>query len=268
MQEAERPLLSEHTVAEAARAAGLRAPVHFKQVTGSTNADLQAMAADGAPEWTTVVAAEQVAGRGRLGRSWVSPAGSSLSVSVLLRPAMEPDRAPVLSLLAALVAAEACEAACGVAARCKWPNDVVVGERKLAGVLLEAAVRDGRLEHVVLGVGVNLSQRVEDFPPDLRASATTVALEGGNDDAPALLREFLSGLERRYGSGDARAPADWLEAYRARSATLGKRVLATRTDGRSIEGDAAAIGEAGELIVRRNGGETVTVGFGEIEHLR
>src|SRR5439155_27374370 len=106
--EAERPVLTEHTVAQAAEAASLSGPVHFRPVTGSTNDDLLSLAKGGAPEWTVVVAGRQEAGRGRLGRTWASPPGTSLAGSVLLRPGVSPAQAPALSLMAAASMAEAC----------------------------------------------------------------------------------------------------------------------------------------------------------------
>src|SRR5262245_36865901 len=167
-------MLSEHTVAAAALAAGIDAPVHFVAATGSTNTDLWRLAEDGAPEWTVLAAGTQRAGRGRLGRTWTSLPGESLFVSVLLRPGIDPSEAPLASLAAAVAMAEACRAA-GIDAGCKWPNDLVAGGRKLAGVLPEASVQGQALSFVVLGTGVNLSQVEKDFPQDLRALATSVA---------------------------------------------------------------------------------------------
>src|SRR5690349_12342781 len=120
-------LLTEHSVAGAARAAGLPGEAMFVASTGPTNADLVKLAERDAPAWTMIVAGHQEAGRGRLGRGWDAPPGSSLLVSVLLRPAVDPADAPLLTLATALAAADACHRACGVAPDCKWPNDLLVG---------------------------------------------------------------------------------------------------------------------------------------------
>src|SRR6266542_5631761 len=123
-------MLSEHTVAEAAAAAGIDAPAHYFDVTGSTNSELVRMAEEGSPEWTILVAGQQEAGRGRLGRTWLSDPGSSLLLSVLSRPALLPRDAAIVTLGAWVCRALSVDEACGVPARCKWPNDLVAGERK------------------------------------------------------------------------------------------------------------------------------------------
>lgn len=260
-------MLTEHTVAQAAEAASLSGPVHFRPVTGSTNDDLLSLALGGAPEWTVVVAARQEAGRGRLGRSWASLPGTTLAVSVLLRPRVSPAEAPALSLMAAACMAEACLRACRVEAMCKWPNDLVAGHRKLGGVLPEARIEGDRVAFVVIGVGVNVSQRPEDFPPELRPTATSVASEGGLPDAPALLAAYLLKLADVYAPRSDRFLTAALDEYRTRCITLGRSVAATTTDGSALEGEAVAVGPAGELVIRTGAGER-TVAFGEVKHLR
>jgi BirA family transcriptional regulator, biotin operon repressor / biotin---[acetyl-CoA-carboxylase] ligase len=259
-------MLTERMAAEAVRAAGLDAPVHFAEVTGSSNSDLLRLAGEGAPEWTVFVADQQVAGRGRMGRTWVSSPGSSLMVSVLLRPSLAPAEATILALGAGAAMALACEKGCGVQARCKWPNDLMMGGRKLGGVLVEAQVQDTRLLHAVIGVGVNLTQRAEDFPLELRENATSVAQEGGRPDAAVLLSSYIGQLARLC---DPRRPAfrsTVLQAYRGLCDTVGRSVRATTTSGSEIAGLAQAIGDAGELIVETSTGQE-RVGFGEVVHL-
>src|SRR5712691_10483324 len=185
-------LLTESSVAGAARVAGFPdGHVRFVAETGSTNADVLSLAEAGAPEWTTVVAAHQTSGRGRLGRSWASAPGASLLVSVLLRPPDDPRLAPLISLAAGVSTVMACALAGRVEARCKWPNDVVSGGRKLAGILAEARASGARMTHVVVGLGLNVTQRPEDLPTDLRETATSVATEGGVADHALLLAEYL-----------------------------------------------------------------------------
>jgi BirA family biotin operon repressor/biotin-[acetyl-CoA-carboxylase] ligase len=271
--EAETSELSEHTVAEAAEAAGIPRLVRFVEATGSTNDDVVRLAHEGAPEWTVLVAAGQHAGRGRLGRTWVSTPGASLAVSVLLRPAVEPAKAPIFSLAAATAMAEACEEACGVRAACKWPNDLVAGGRKLGGVLPESRLDGERVAFIVIGVGVNVSQRPSDFPPELRGTATSIEALGGRADAPMLLASYLRRLRDSCAAATPEALAAELgaalERYRALCETLGRTVRATTTDGRRVEGEAVSLGPEGELLVRATGaGKAVAVRFGEVEHLR
>jgi len=259
-------MLSEHTVAEAARAAGLTAPSRFIAVTGSTNTDVWRLAEQGAPEWTVVVAGRQTAGRGRLGRTWVTPAGAVLHVSLLLRPRLAPEGAPLLSLSAAVAAAEACRTAATIDVRCKWPNDLIVGLRKLGGILTEASVQGDRVEFVVVGTGVNVGQAAEDFPLELRDRATSVAREGGRAEPERLLESYLTRLRELYDGHQEGIGARVLDPYRRLCATIGRTVRASTVDGSIVEGKATAVGDGGELIVETPQGPR-SVEFGEIAHL-
>ncbi len=259
-------MLSEHTVARAARNAGIEAPVHFAESTGSTNTDLMLLAEQGAPPWTVLAANHQEQGRGRLGRTWVSGPGSSLLVSVLLRPEVAPARAALITLGAGVCMALACSVACGVDASCKWPNDLVAGDRKLGGVLVEAKMQGGRLGHAVIGSGVNLGQTHDDFPPDLADAATSVALEGGRPDAATLLFEYLFRLKRFCDPAKPGFAETVLDLYRRHSATIGRTIRATTTDGRAVEGTATGVGDDGQLLVQTPSGQE-EVAFGEIAHL-
>jgi BirA family biotin operon repressor/biotin-[acetyl-CoA-carboxylase] ligase len=146
------------------------------------------------PEGAVVVAEEQTEGRGRLGRQWLAPTGTSLLVSILLRPEVEPARLPELSLVAGRACAEAIADVAGLEPEVKFPNDVLLGGRKVAGILAEAS--EGR---VVLGVGVNVTQRPGELPPDARTPATSLAIETGRAiDRGELLLALLERLERRY----------------------------------------------------------------------
>jgi BirA family biotin operon repressor/biotin-[acetyl-CoA-carboxylase] ligase len=139
----------------------------------STQGVARRLAVAGAPEGTTVLADHQVAGRGQRGRVWVAPPGTGLLFSVVLRPPAPPSRWPELTLAAARAVAESAQREAGVAARVKWPNDVLVGERKLAGVLAEGVV--GPASFVVLGIGINVAQRPDEWPADLRGRAALLA---------------------------------------------------------------------------------------------
>ncbi len=275
--------------ADAARAArGALAGGHFEDVrwvdeTGSTNADLLALAADGEPEGIVLVAEHQTAGRGRRDRSWLAPAGSSLLVSVLLRPTAAV--ADVVPMAAALAMAEAVEATTGVVARLKWPNDLVVDDggtdRKLAGVLAETSwparshiaagwspPPPGERMVVVVGIGVNV-RGPADLPDDLAASATALdVVAQGATDRTALLVAYLQALEARYLPLVRTRDRDGLlAAWKHRSATVGRRV---RVDlgGDDLVGTAVDVTAAGHLVVETLEGLRRTVAVGDVVHLR
>jgi BirA family biotin operon repressor/biotin-[acetyl-CoA-carboxylase] ligase len=147
----------------------------------------------GAREGAVAATDEQTKGRGRLGRSWHAPAGTSLLFSVVLEPRVSPDRLPELSVVAGEAVAEAIAAETGLEPAIKLPNDVLIDGRKVAGILAEAS--DGR---VVLGIGINVSQRAEELPDDVATPATSLALEGAAVDRAVLLAAVLERLERRY----------------------------------------------------------------------
>jgi len=162
---------------------------------GSTNDEARALAAAGAPDGTVVLATQQLAGRGRLGRVWHSPAGLGLYVSVLLRPEEPPDRIGRYALASAVATCRACREQVGEQVRLKWPNDVTVGGRKLAGILAEVRGGAAGIE-LVVGIGVNVAHAADDFPGELRDRATSLRLAGAGSPidgaafAAALLRSF------------------------------------------------------------------------------
>jgi len=247
--------LDESAIRDAARRAGLPdAPVRYDEVTESTNATALALARAGAPAWTLVAAGHQTSGRGRLGRTWESRPGSALLFSVVLRPDLEPGRAVLLTLLAGTSMARACAALGAGDVSCKWPNDLLLADAKVGGILAEAVVANGRIEHVVVGVGMNLGAA-----PDVEGAGAISGVTPGE-----LLGVFLG--ELRGGVNAGLGPAV-VEAYRPLCATLGRRVRATTTDGRTVEGTAIDVDDAGALIVEGPEGRS-SVGFGEVHHLR
>jgi BirA family biotin operon repressor/biotin-[acetyl-CoA-carboxylase] ligase len=260
-------MLTEHTVAEVALAAGIDAPVHFFDVIGSTNDVLVLLAEQGAPEWTLVVAGHQDSGRGRLGRSWASLPGSSLLMSLLVRPPLAPAEATLITLGAGACMALSCAVACGVEVVCKWPNDLMVNDRKLGGVLVEAKVEGSRLKHAVIGIGLNLKQGARDFPPELAETATSIAIEGGRLEMAELLYDFLIRVRRFCDPGDPRFRSMVLDTYRGICDTIGRLVRATTMAGETVEGMAIGLGDSGTLQVETPSG-TQEIGFGEVAHLR
>ncbi len=260
-------MLDEDSLRSAAETYG--GEVVWRNSTGSTNADAVALAEAGAPHLSVVAAGHQTAGRGRLGRTWETAPGSSLLISVVLRPNVEPEAASLIPLLAALCMGEACGGGFGIETRIKWPNDLHVNGRKLAGILPEAKVSAGALEYVVVGVGVNLYQRTEDFPPEIRERATSVVLEGGTPDVheeESAVHTYLWGYTLYdLTTDDARARI--VGNSRHLCETIGREVRATTTDGREVVGTAVDLDERGGLVIEADGTRE-TVAFGEVHHLR
>jgi BirA family transcriptional regulator, biotin operon repressor / biotin---[acetyl-CoA-carboxylase] ligase len=250
---------------EAVRAAGIHAEPVLLYAVDSTNTALLRMAGDGAPAWSVLAAREQTGGRGRLGRTWYSPRDASLALSVLLRPALDTTRLPLVALAAGVAMSEACSSAGGVDVRCKWPNDLVVADRKAGGILSEAVVRPQPPATVVVGTGVNLMQTRADFPEALRDVATSLAVEGGRTDESPIVTSYLRVLRELVERTDP-APAI-VDRYRQRCSTIGRRVAASMANGARIEGDAIDVDDSGALLVRTGTG-VERVGFGEVEHLR
>jgi BirA family biotin operon repressor/biotin-[acetyl-CoA-carboxylase] ligase len=207
----------------------------------STQAVAFALAADGAADRTVVVAQAQTAGRGRRGRLWIDEPGASLLTSIILRPRLTPARLPTLSLAAGVAVAEALERVTGLTPRLKWPNDVLVDGRKLAGILLESRIAPSPF--VVLGIGVNLAQRV--FPPDLAERATSVRLATGRRvDADTLLTALLESLDAWRTRLETEGWAPIRERWCALTETLGRRVSID-----DVQGIAVDVEEDGALIV-------------------
>ncbi len=221
---------------------------HFR-VTDSTNARARELAEAGAPHGTIVTAAEQTAGRGRQGRTWTAPPGKALLYSAILRPLDE--RHLLLPLAVPLAVCEAAEElAPGIECAIKWPNDVWVDGRKLAGVLIEAKPQDG---WAVIGVGLNLSITRDEFPPDLRDTA--VSLFGSSTEGHAATAALNRGLDRWV----AAERDETLAAWRSRDAL---RDRAISWDGGT--GVADGIEDSGDLVVVAAGGDRVVLGAGEV----
>jgi BirA family transcriptional regulator, biotin operon repressor / biotin---[acetyl-CoA-carboxylase] ligase len=236
--------------------AGPAAPVLRLGRVDSTQAVAFGLAAEGAGDRTVVVADSQAAGRGRRGRVWLDEPGASLLLSVVLRPRLEPTRLPLLSLAAAVAVAETLGEVFHLAPRLKWPNDVLVADRKIAGILLES--RLGPAPLVVLGIGVNLTQRT--FPPALTGRATSVALETDRRvDRETLLGALLEALDRQRADLERGALADVLERWRALSDTLGRTVIVD-----DVRGVATDIDDGGALVVADDDGRRHLVVAGEV----
>jgi BirA family transcriptional regulator, biotin operon repressor / biotin---[acetyl-CoA-carboxylase] ligase len=232
--------------------------LQYEAACDSTQELARTAAGQGADQGWTIITDFQRSGRGRQGRSWTAPAGEALLFSTILRPPI--DVLPLLPLLAAVTVAGGIEVSTGAVADLKWPNDVLLNGKKLAGLLLERPAGPA----VVLGVGVNVNQEAEDLPE----TATSLRVELGHPvEREALLAAILNDLANAYDRAD-REGIDWIvPAWRSRSTMLGKRISFHR-DGETVQGVADALNEHGALLVRMADGARIAIVAGEVEQVR
>ena len=216
----------------------------------STNRRARQLAAEGAPHGTLVIADEQTAGRGRRGRGWISPAGEGVFMSLILRPQSHPSEVARLSMQTALAVALSIAQTTGLDARIKWPNDIVCGGRKVCGMLLEMNADEQAVHDVVAGIGINVHQT--QFAPEIEKTASSLDLLSGQRVCrAALVRAFLEAFERAEALA---AQGALMDAYRARSATLGQRVQVIAPAG-SFTGTALEVTDSGSMIVEDEEGQ-------------
>lgn len=238
--------------------------IEYYEEVDSTNDVARELAAKGAPEGTLVIAERQTRGRGRMGREWFSPEGG-LWFSVILRPRLAPGEVARLALMLGVAVARVLNAY-GLRCRLKWPNDVLVRDKKICGILTEIDAEMDRVNYVIAGIGVNVNNEVGDFPEEFRDAATTMKAEIGRRVARApLLRRLLEELEACYGRLTLGDPAV-LEEWRRLSSTLGKRVRVV-TQSRVLEGVALDIAEDGALLLRLEDGRVERILSGDCVHM-
>jgi len=237
------------------------APLYWFDTIDSTNTYAKTLAKSGAPGGTAVAAGYQTGGRGRLGRSFSSPAGLGAYVSVILRPECAAEALMHLTCAAAVAACQAVEAATSLRPDIKWTNDLVVGKRKLGGILTELSIAaDGAVEYAIVGVGINCLQTPEDFPPEIRSFATSATLECGKPVAPAAVTAGLIDRLRRMPLEQKEA---LLRTYKRRCITLGQNVVVVRGDEKRY-GKAVDMDENGALLVEFDSGKAEYVSSGEV----
>ncbi|MGN0135688.1 biotin--[acetyl-CoA-carboxylase] ligase [Anaerotignum sp.] len=225
-------------------------PVYFYEETDTTNDRIRDLAGEGAPEGTLAIAEQQTAGRGRKGRPWQAPAGTGVWMSLLLRPNIQPVQASVLTLLAGMALTEAVEEVTGMKPGIKWPNDILLNGRKLAGILTEMDCDMETIHSVTVGMGINVNTR--EFPEELQKIATSLYLEGGREyDRCEVVARSMAHMEALYGeflaAGGRFAP--FRERYCGKCLNMGKEV---RVIGReTFLATALDITPEGELIVKR-----------------
>ncbi|MCL4465841.1 MAG: biotin--[acetyl-CoA-carboxylase] ligase [Chloroflexi bacterium] len=238
---------------------------HYYPSTDSTNDIATDLARAGAPEGTLVLAEEQTRGRGRLGRRWLAPARSCLLLSLLLRASLPVGEAFRLTMLCSLAAAKAVRATTGLSPALKWPNDLLLGGKKLAGILSEASALAGTLEWAVVGIGLNVNFEPL-ASPEIAATATSLqAALGRPVDRLPLLCAFLEEVENHYPLlwvADGAEDSLWGE-WRGRLATLGRQVV-VREGERRVAGLAYDVGRDGSLLLRRDDGDEVAMAVGDV----
>ena len=254
-------IYNETTIADQIHTKWAGKTVHFARETDSTNLWIKRLAKEGAPEGTLALAEFQSAGRGRLGRSWEVPEGTSVMMSILLRPKFEPQYAPMLTLVMGMAVAKAVKKF-GFDVSIKWPNDVVVSHKKICGILTEMGVRDGKIDYAVIGVGINVN--IKEFPEEMVDKATSLYLESGKEfDRSQIPGLVMEAFEKYYEKFAATCDLSGLkEEYESILANYNQpvRVLAKEP----YEGVARGITDGGELLVEKTDGTIVAVSAGEV----
>jgi BirA family biotin operon repressor/biotin-[acetyl-CoA-carboxylase] ligase len=235
----------------------------FHETVDSTNTLLKDLAARGAADGTIVIAEEQTAGRGRMGRAWLSPGHTNLYVSLLLRPSVQPDQVFVLTMVMALATIDGVEAVSGLGPHIKWPNDLYVRERKLGGILTEFCVRDRAVEYVVLGLGLNVNWNPEEEQGVLYPATSVLQETGRKISRNDLLVEILISFEDYYGRVLAGKIDEVYDKWNERSMLLGKPVEIKTTDG-SLFGRALRIDRKGALVIGDDNGKEQTILSGDV----
>jgi BirA family biotin operon repressor/biotin-[acetyl-CoA-carboxylase] ligase len=245
-------------------------PFYYFPTVGSTNVEAKRLAASGAPEGTVVVADEQTAGKGRLGRRWSAPPNSCLLMSLLFRPTLSPAQAPRLTMLCSLAAAEAIEEGSGLAVAIKWPNDLVILQsstaaspyRKLGGLLTETVISGGTLLFAVVGMGINVNVDPAELGPVMTPATSLSAELGRPADRAALLADILQRIEDRYPQvTGGELYGDWAR----RLVTIGQRVRVTSAGARErVEGVAEGVNADGVLHLRDLAGNLHLIAVGDV----
>jgi len=237
---------------------------HYFSEIDSTNSYARQLAENGGREGELVIAESQTQGRGRLGRRWQSPPFANLYFSVILRPRLPPALAPQITLMAAVALAETVATFISQSATIKWPNDILVGGKKLAGILTEAACDSERVDYVILGIGVNLNYRLAAMPDEIRARAISVAeLTGKSISRESFLRRLIHDLDRCYGELEEFGFAPLAPRWEAHFGLRGKQVRVELLD-QIVIGRAIGIDQDGALLIEDQQGARQRVIAGEV----
>lgn len=237
--------------------------VIFWEETGSTNVEAKRLADQGSVHGTLVVADSQIGGKGRRGRSWHSPKGSAIAMSLILKPELEPEKASMLTLIQAMAVTKALEDICGISPQIKWPNDILVNEKKVCGILTEMNLDKAKISSIIIGCGINVNQ--DDFPEEIAEIATSLKIETGQSQCRAKLIAHICKVFEEYFEEFmvVKDLSGIVDAYNERLISRGRtvKVLDPKEE---FTGEALGINALGELLVKRADGATVNVYAGEV----
>lgn len=239
--------------------------IYYYQEVDSTNEVAKRLAQECAPEGTIVIAESQRSGKGRRGKKWISPSGG-VWMTILLRPDIPPSKAPQLTLVTGVAVAETLTQECQLDVGIKWPNDILIGEKKVCGILIEASSNPKGLEYVVVGIGIDLNVDVANFPPELREGATSLKSELEKEiSGVEVVQAFLSNFENLYNEFKADGFSEILKEWRRLSKTIGNYVEVHKK-GKTVRGEAVGITKEGVLILEMDDGSLRKVISGECIH--
>lgn len=228
----------------------------------STNEEVKRLAQNGAEQGLVVVSEEQTLGKGRLGRQWKSPKGTGIWFSILIRPDLSPTEVAGVTLAAGLGLCKAIRKFTGCNAQIKWPNDIIIGNKKLCGILTEMAAEAEHINYCIIGIGVNANTK--EFEPEIASKATSLSIETGEDiSRSGLLREVLEQIEICLDDYLLNVTNNIVNDYTRLCATIGRTIKTTR-GGKELVGEAVGLGKQGELSVRLNNGEYININSGEV----
>jgi BirA family biotin operon repressor/biotin-[acetyl-CoA-carboxylase] ligase len=235
--------------------------VYSYKTIGSTNEAARRMAESGAMEGTIILADKQTKGRGRLGRTWHSPAGLGLHFSLILRPRIPIDKVPALSLVAALSVCRVTDHEAGLDSRIKWPNDCLIGKGKMAGILVEVSAELDRLSYAILGIGININHQRTDFPRGLRSTATSIAIESGRTiERVGFLQKLIYEFEKSY-NNFTRYGLRFLAPELVKRSTVINRDITVRIGKKKISGRAVGLDQNGALrMLTKDGVRIISAG--------
>ncbi|MGN0304838.1 MAG: biotin--[acetyl-CoA-carboxylase] ligase [Lachnospiraceae bacterium] len=233
------------------------------QEVDSTNEELKRLANKGAGQGTVVIARRQTAGKGRRGRCWHSDSPDSIYMSLLLRPEFSPDKASMITLVAALAVSQSIERVCSLETKIKWPNDILVQEKKVCGILTELYLKEEEIDFLIIGIGINVKQ--EEFPKELASIATSLEKEAGEAvDREELIHVLLKDFEENYRKFLSCQDLSLLQPeYNKRLISRGRQVQVMGTR-QQLSGEAVGINQTGELLVKKSDGLTEAVYAGEV----
>jgi len=232
---------------------------HFESIT-STNSKAYELAEEGAPEGTLVVAETQTSGKGRLGRKWISPKGKGIYCSIILRPDMEIDSIPVITLAGAVSIQRTIKKVCGIDAGVKWPNDILIGGKKVCGILTEIKAQPDMVDFLIIGIGININTDRKQIPPE----ATSLKIESAHCvSRTEFLRLMLNEMEKDYKKIKMEGFQTLRDECKNKSTVLNKHIKVSEHH-RAIEGIAVDIDEKGALIIQTKTGERKRIFSGDV----